>query len=571
MPVFNPHLTRRKPRNGTETQLKLITAEYTGSSAIPATVSVRDVRDAPSPIQIGPSVSPRGSSVIPRGSSVILDTTELQLVPCGMLGRMRFLDLAVILAYLVGITLFGARFKKNQSTLKDYFLGGREAPWWAIGFSIVSAETSTLTVIGTPALSFNGNFGFLQVVFGYLLARLIISSVFLPAYFRGEMFTAYELMQRRFGPRIRKLTAGLFLILRALAEGVRVFAISIVVSIVLGTGNMLSIVLIVCLTLFYTFEGGMTAVIWTDVIQMLLYVVGAIASLFVILGQIDGGWAHVAAVASDANKFQIFDFGFALTPAFFTKTYSFWAGVIGGCFLTTASHGTEQLMVQRLLSAGSEKESRAALFSSWFVILFQFTLFLVIGTCLFVYYGDRHLVPPSPPDRIYPEFIWNHLPFGISGLIIAAILAAAMSNLSAALNSLASTTVMDFYKPLTGGSKPESYYLKVARHATLLWGAVLFAIALVAQNTESVLQAGLSIASILYGSLLGVFLLGLLTKKIGENAAMAGMIAGFVLMLYVKFQTSIAWTWYVLIGTCVTFGVASIASVFLKEPPSRAN
>src|SRR5438067_13722177 len=226
---------------------------------------------------------------------------------------MRYLDLAVILVYLVAITWFGARFRSSQRSLKDYFLGGHSAPWWAIALSIVSAETSTLTVIGTPALSFGGNFGFLQVVFGYLLARIVISTLFLPQYFRGEMFTAYELMRRRFGERIRKLTAGTFLVLRALAEGVRVFAISIVISIVLGTGEIASIALIVCLTLFYTFEGGMTAVIWTDVVQMFLYVAGAILSFFVILGKIPGGWDHVMAVAGDAHKFTIFDFRFSPT------------------------------------------------------------------------------------------------------------------------------------------------------------------------------------------------------------------------------------------------------------------
>jgi len=196
---------------------------------------------------------------------------------------MRYLDLAVIAVYLVGITWFGARFRRTQRTLKDYFLGGRAAPWWAIALSIVSAETSTLTIIGTPALAFAGNLGFLQVVFGYLLGRIVISAVFLPHYFRGELYTAYELIGRRFGQRARKLTAGTFLVLRALAEGVRVFAISIVVSIVLGTGELASIVLIVCLTLFYTFEGGMTAVIWTDVVQMFLYVAGAIVSFSVVV------------------------------------------------------------------------------------------------------------------------------------------------------------------------------------------------------------------------------------------------------------------------------------------------
>ncbi len=481
---------------------------------------------------------------------------------------MHSLDLAVILLYLVGITWFGARFRNRQRTLKDYFLGGRNAPWWAIAFSIVSAETSTLTVIGTPGLAFGGNFGFLQVVLGYLLARVVISALFLPQYFRGELFTAYELMERRFGSRIRKLTAGLFLFLRALAEGVRVFAISIVISIVLGTGEFSSIVLIVCLTLFYTFEGGMTAVIWTDVIQMFLYVGGAILSLFVILAKIPGGWEHVWNAASAAGKFQIFDFRFALTAEFFSRTYSFWAGLIGGCFLTTASHGTEQLMVQRLLAAQSEQESRKALFASWVVILFQFSLFLVIGAILFVYYHDTNLPPPKPADRIYPDFIWNNLPPGLAGLVTAAILAAAMSNLSAALNALASTSIMDFAKPMLaarGRERTESDYLGLARWATVGWGAMLLGIGLLARHWGSVLEAGLSIASVLYGSLLGVFLLGLLTRRTGELAAMSGMLIGLLVMIFIKAGTSIAWTWYVLIGTAATFASGLVASLLIEE------
>ena len=467
----------------------------------------------------------------------------------------------MIVLYLGGITWFGARFRRSQHTLKDYFLGGKTIPWWAIALSIVSAETSTLTVIGTPVLSFQGNFGFLQVVFGYLLARIVIATLFLPAYFRGEMFTAYELMRVRFGDRIRRLTAGTFLLLRALAEGVRVVAISLVVAIVLGSGEKTSIVAILCLTLFYTYEGGMTAVIWTDVIQMCLYVAGALLSFWVILGEIAGGWSHVVAFAAPLGKFQVFDFG---VSHLFTQTYSFWAGIIGGTFLTTASHGTEQLLVQRLLAAPSERQSRAALLASWVVIFVQFTLFLIIGVCLFTLYADRHWKPPDVPDKIYPLFIWEHLPTGIAGLVIAAILAAAMSNLSAALNSLASTTVMDFWKPLSP-PKDDAHWLGISRYATVAWAAALFGVGLLARQWGGVLQAGLSIASILYGSLLGVFLLGLLTKRVGEAAAMCAMVVGLALMLYIRFATPIAWTWYVLIGTAATFLTGLVASLFLKD------
>ena len=474
---------------------------------------------------------------------------------------MHVADLAVIAGYLLFITWFGSRFKEKQKTLKDYFLGGRGAPWWAIALSIVSAETSTLTVIGTPAIAFAGNFTFLQLIMGYLLGRIVVSLLFLPHYFRGEMFTAYELMQRRFGPEVRKFSAGTFLVLRALAEGVRVFAVSIVISIILQTGELASIALIVCLTLFYTFEGGMTAVIWTDVVQMILYVAGALISFFLILHLIPGGWSHVIPLAEAGHKLQVFDFRFSLSAAFFNRNYSFWAGLIGGCFLTMASHGTEQLLVQRLLSARTERDSRIALFTSWIVVFFQFALFLTIGLLLFVFYKDTGRATPSIPERTYPEFIWNHLPVGLAGLIIAAILAAAMSNLSAALNALASTTVMDFLKPLRPG-RTERQYLLWSRYATVLWGIVLFAVGLAARHWGRILEAGLSIASVLYGALLGVFLLGVLTRRAGSASAIFGMSAGFLTTILIR--NHVAYTWYVLIGSAATFAAGYLSSFFFK-------
>jgi solute:Na+ symporter, SSS family len=480
--------------------------------------------------------------------------------------RMRSLDLGVILVYLIAITWFGARFRTAKQSLKDYFLGGRSAPWWAISLSIISAETSTLTIVGTPALSFAGNLGFLQLILGYLLARIVISLVLLPHYFRGEMYTAYELMRRRFGERTRKLAALIFLLTRSLAEGVRVFAIAIVVSIVLNVPEVPSILLIVALTLFYTFEGGMTAVIWTDVIQMALYVAGALVSFFVILHHIPGGWTHVAAVAGPAGKFHVFDFDFSISMQYFSKTYTFWAGLVGGCFLTTASHGTDQLIVQRLLSAGNERQSRAALVASWFVIFFQFALFLLIGIALFVYYGEAHLAAPAKTDRIYPQFVWEYLPPGVAGLVIAAIVAAAMANLSAALNSLASTTVMDFLRPLARPTADDdARFLRWARRATVAWALVLVAVGIVARHWGSVLESGLSIASVTLGLLLGIFLLGVLTSRVGQNAASVGVLAGLGTVLYVRWFTPIAWTWWVPIGSISTFAVGYCASWFERR------
>jgi SSS family transporter len=483
-----------------------------------------------------------------------------------MSAGVRWIDIVVIVAYLAAITWFGAQFRSSQRTLRDYFLGGKTAPWWAIALSIVSAETSTLTVIGTPPLAFRGNYAFLQLVFGYLLGRLVIVTFFLPAYFRGEMYTAYELMRVRFGERIRRLTAAAFLALRALAEGVRVFAVSIVISTILGAGETASIAVILCLTLFYTYEGGLTAVIWTDVVQMALYVAGAIVSLVLLLQQIPGGWGHVAAVAGPLDKMQVFDFRLAGPAEFFARTYSFWAGILGGSFLTMASHGTDQLTVQRLLAARDCRQSQAALLASWVVIFVQFTLFLAIGTCLFVVYREQGQAAPAVLDRLYPLYIWQKLPPGVAGLVMAAILAAAMSNLSAALNSLASTTVLDLWKPILGGGVNDATWLARSRYATVVWGIVLMGVALLAREWGNVLQAGLSIASIVYGSLLGVFLLGLFTRRVGEIAAMCGMSVGLVLLLYVRFATPIAFTWYVMIGASATFATAVLVSLVIKEP-----
>src|SRR2546423_12383384 len=390
------------------------------------------------------------------------------------------LDIAIIVGYLVCITLYGLRFRKSQRSLRDYFLADRGIPWWAISLSIVAAETSTLTIISTPGIVYGkgGNFGFLQLVFGYLLGRVVISLLLIPQYFRGEMFTAYQLIDRRFGKALHRLTAGIFLLTRAAAEGVRVWAISIVVQAALGTGDVASITIIMVLTLIYTFEGGLAAVIWTDVVQMFIYVTGTVIGFITLTHLVPGGWSAIHTAASSAGKLQVFNFAFD----FYTK-YTFWAGLIGGMFLTTASHGPDQLLVQRLLAARNERESKLALLSSGVVILAQFTLFLLAGAGLWVFY---QLHPPATPfpntDWIFPRFIVEHIPHGISGLLIAAILAAAMSNLSAALNSLSSTTVIDFYSRIRPAASDRNR-VSVSRVATVVWGVVLFVLAMASRGS----------------------------------------------------------------------------------------
>ncbi|MFZ0735189.1 MAG: sodium:solute symporter [Candidatus Sulfotelmatobacter sp.] len=464
------------------------------------------------------------------------------------------LDFAIIGLYLAGITLFGLRFRKKQRTLRDYFLAGREIPWWAIALSIVAAETSTLTIISIPGLAYDSNLAFLQVILGYIVGRVVISFVLLPQYFRGDLYTAYELIERRFGRRLRSLTAGLFLLTRAAAEGVRVYAVSIVVSIALGTGEVASIAIITALTLIYTFEGGLAAVIWTDVVQTVIYVGGTLVGLVTILHLVPGGWSAIHAAAASAGKFQVFDF----RPNFWIP-YTFWAGLIGGTFFTTASHGTDQLIVQRLLAARGEKQSVTALLSSGIAIFFQFALFLIVGVLLWAYYRT----PSSAfgrPDRIYPTFIVTRMPHGISGLLIAAILAAAMSNLSAALNSLSSSAIMDFYASFRPQSD-ERTKMRLSRMATFFWALILFALAIIALHKAGrVVEVGLQIASVSYGALLGAFLLGTLTRRANGTGTMLGMACGFGVELYLWLGTRVPWTWWVMIGTCVTFSIGWLAS-----------
>jgi SSS family solute:Na+ symporter len=482
------------------------------------------------------------------------------------------LDLAVIVTYLFAITLFGLHFRRKQRSLRDYFLADKRISWWAISLSIVAAETSTLTIVSVPGLAYERDFRFLQLVFGYIVGRVIVAFLFIPHYFRGELFTAYEFIDRRFGKRLRTLTAGLFLVTRAAAEGVRVFAVAIVVRIALGgllSGmsdygrDVSAIAIVTLLTLVYTFEGGMAAVIWTDVVQLGVYLTGTLVAALVLWHAIPGGWSTISSVASQTGKFRVFDFSWNLS-----SPYTLWSGVVGGAFLTTASHGTDQLIVQRLLSASNERGARFALIASGGAVLMLFSLFLLIGTMLYVFYSK--LAPAVSFDRtdsIFPTFISTRMAHGISGLLISAILAAAMSNLSAALNSLSSTTIIDFYARIVPGTA-ERDRVRLSRFTTLAWGLILFGLALMARHGGKVLEMGLSIASVAYGSLLGVFLLGTLLKSASEQGAMVGMLLGFLLNLYLWRFTHVAFTWYVAFGSVATFLTGYVASWLIKESRS---
>ncbi len=471
------------------------------------------------------------------------------------------LDYAVLFLYLIASAAFGVLIGRGQKNINDYFLAGRKMPWWAISFSIVATETSTLTFIGAPAIAYTGNLTFLQVILGYFFGRLLVSFFLIPSYFKGKIQTAYEVLNLRFGPKVQGFSALLFLASRSLADGVRLFATGLVLSVVTDISDTWSVIIIGAVTIAYTLWGGMRAVVWNDVVQLLLYLTGAILAFFIILTRIPNGWPEVVSLAAPLQKFQFVDFTFNLGV-----TYTFWAGLLGGAFLTFATHGTDQMMVQRYLACGSRRGSQVALIISGLLVFLQFLLFLTIGVMLYAFYQHFPLGQElEQVDRIFPIFIVQEMPPGVSGLIIAAIFAAAMSTLSSSLNSLASSSLNDFYKNYRVKSAPPAHYLKVSRMFTLGWGAVLIGISMLARNWGEVLEVGLTITTITMGSILGIFLLGLRSTRIGEGAALASMAAGLVMMLVVHWSGAIAWTWYVLIGTAVTYGVGMLLSTGVSQ------
>ncbi|HEX8160588.1 MAG TPA: sodium:solute symporter [Pyrinomonadaceae bacterium] len=529
---------------------------------------------------------------------------------------MRALDLVIIFGYLVGITLFGILFAGKQKTTEDYFVGDRSVPWWAIAASIVATETSTITFISVPGVAFarGGNFQFLQLVLGYMLGRIVISILFIPSYFRGDLLTVYELLERRFGQRIKMLAAALFVVMRNIADGVRLLLTAIVLAAVYTAFQpqasatsiiVWSIILLGVVMIVFTYFGGMEAVIWVEVVQLGIYLAGALAAALVLAAGIKGGFSGAVALGKEFGKFDLVDLGFRRTdftvssptgfsslmpfsgwahtfslPVDLKKTYTLWAGLIGGCFLTMSTHGTDQYLVQRYLCTDRAKRASAALLTSGAVVFAQFVGFLFIGVLLFAFY-QPHADPAYPTltagaatlplegafrsvpsDSVFPHFITRHMPSGLSGLVVAAIFAAALSS---SLNSIAATAVNDLYKPFAP-RRGDRHYLRVSHWLTLVWGVVQMLVAVYfMRKNRAALDQALSIASLVNGPVLGVFLVGTFLRRTSEPPALVGMIASIVVMLYVRFMTPLAWTWYVLLGSAVTFLVAFAATPFFRK------
>jgi SSS family transporter len=502
------------------------------------------------------------------------------------------IDLAIIAVYMAGCTILGARLGRSVSGLKGYFLGESNIPAWAVMISIVATETSTATFLSVPAIVFKpgGDFTYLQLAIGYLVGRVVVSILLLPAYFRGEIYTAYQVLNRRFGGATKTTASVLFLITRTLGDGLRLYLAAIVLQKMLEAMNVqaasdaslaVAVLGMGVATIIYTFLGGMRAVIWTDVIQFFVYLVGAVVALFLIVGKVPGGWSGLWEAGVEAHKFRLFDFHFDVT-----QPYTFWSGLFGGLFLCTATHGADQLMVQRYLSARSQKQAAAALISSGVVVLLQFALFLTIGAGLFVL-DDTAGGPRPAPDRAFIDFIVHNMRTGLLGLVLAAIFSAAMSTLSSSLNASASATINDLYRPLAP-NVPEERLLRLSKVFTIAWGLAQMGVALLAirLNNKTVVESVLEIASFTTGIVLGLFLLGILTRTVAQRDALLGLLIGLAVNSYVKFgpwlnapkatpselsplypfQGAIAWPWYALIGSSTVFLTGLLSSRLRRAP-----
>ena len=477
------------------------------------------------------------------------------------------LDLTVLVLYLGGVTLWGAWLGRGQTGGSDYFLGRRELPWWAVMLSVVATETSTLTFLSIPGVSYLGTLTFLQLTFGYLIGRVVVASLLLPAYYRGDLTTAYGLLQHRFGMGARRFTSGVFMVTRLLADSVRLFATAIPLALVTGWPYALSILAIALITVIYTYAGGIRAVVWVDVVQMVLYLGGGIVALIALQGLVDGGWGSIFAAAGEAGKLTVIDP--STDPGI---PYTIWAGILGGGFLTLGSHGTDQLIVQRLLTCRTVRDGRRALIGSGFAVVLQYALFLLIGLGLWAFYQGR---PFDRTDEIFARFIVDELPAGITGLLIAGVFAAAMSSLSSTINSLASATAYDFWAP-AAGIEDDARILRAGKLFTIVWAVLLVGAAIIfieLSEGNTAVEVALAVASLVYGGLVGAFLLGIFSTRADQRSVIFGMGAGIltVTLIWAFARQSIAWPWFVPIGTAVTVLLGQTLGRGVPEPdPARA-
>lgn len=473
------------------------------------------------------------------------------------------IDYIIIAAYLTGVAIFGIISGGKQKSIQDYFAGSQKIPWWAVCFSIVAAETSALTFISIPGLAYLTNLNFLQVTFGYLLGRILVAVILLPQYSKGNLKTAYTFLETRFGGKTRSFASVVFIFTRTAADGVRLFATAIPIYLMLRIDPMIAIFIVAMVSLVYTYTGGIKGIIWVDVIQMTIYVGGALIAGVFIISLLPGNISSTLSSSEIYEKLSILNFGFDNgLSGFLTDPYTLIGGLIGGAFLSMASHGTDQLVVQRLLAIKDLKGSQKAIVGSGIIVIMQFAVFLFLGVLLYAYYGPMDL----RSDEIFPKFIIEVLPIGLTGVIIAALLAAAMSTLAGSMSSLSSSLMMDLYLPLTKKNLDDKQKLKVSRLFTIMFGFLLVLSAFFfKESSKAVVEIALSIASFTYGGLLGTFLLGILFKKSKQEDALAGFVAGIFIMITVISLKLVAWTWFTFVGVLATLIVGGLLSKYNEK------
>lgn len=501
------------------------------------------------------------------------------------MNRLERLDLAIVAAYILAMTLLGLRFARAQKDLRTYFVGDRNVGWFMVLMSIVATETSAVTFLSVPGLGFNpngGNLTFLQLSFGYVVGRCLVAWFLLPQYMRGDLFSAYQILRERFSPEVQRTASGLFLVTRTVADGLRLFLTALLMQYV-GVSIEVAILLVGVVTIVYTYLGGMKAVIWTDLIQFVIKIAGAALAGVFVLRLLPGGWDQFVAEGSAAGKFKLIELG--LDPA---SPYNLWAGVIGGAVFSMASHGADQLMVQRYLCARSLAEARLALVLSGVVVLVQFLLFLGVGVGMFLLMRGG-LFPQAAGarnDEAFGLFIVTQLPTGVVGVLVAAVLAAAMSTLSSSLNSSANAVVTDFYRPLRPHHS-EARYVLLSRVLTASWGVAQMGVAYGALKLgghRSVVEQVLAVAGFTTGLLLGLFILGSLRRRVRSWAALVGMVLGFSAVLTAWLPSSgvtaglewvpefyrrpiLAWPWFAPLGAGTTVVMALLVNPLAPHGP----
>ncbi len=474
-------------------------------------------------------------------------------------------DLLILVSYLLLVILFGLWIGRGKKDLDAYLLGGRDVPWWALLGSIIATETSTATFLSVPGIAYahgTGDLRFLQLALGYIIGRILIVWVLLPQYFRGNMFTAYEVLDRRFGGATKKVASLVFLVTRNLGDGLRLFLTALVLEKVIGLSITPCVLILGVATIVYTFFGGIRSVIWNDCVQLIVYLGGGLLAVGFLLNELPGGWEQYVAYGQAQDKFRVFDFRWD-----FSETYTIWAGIIGGMFLTLGTHGTDQMLVQRYLAARSQADAGRALICSGFAVLVQFALFLLIGVALACYYDQfppLEAFGPKDNDKVFATFIVDKLPVGLVGITLAAVLSAALSTASSSLNSSASSAVSDLYRDLKKETSTDQSLVKASRRFTIFFGCCQMVIAVVAQYfSSSVVSHALAIAGFSAGILLGLFFLGVFTRHVQQRDAFCGLVVAVAVLSYVKFGTEIAWPWYALIGAATTIGIGLLANVVL--------